>query len=71
MSATVVPSVPPLLLTAREAAQALRVSERTLFSLTKAGKVRCIRPTAWSVRYAVADLEKFIEQQRVAQGGQA
>ena len=52
---------PPLLLTAREAAKALSICERTLFSLTKDGEVDCIR-IGRSVRYAPRALEAFIDR---------
>jgi excisionase family DNA binding protein len=52
----------PLLLNARDAAEALAVSERTLFTLTKAQKVPCVR-LGRSVRYSVKDLEDWIAGQ--------
>lgn len=50
-----------LLLTPKEAAQSLSVSERTLYSLTKAGELPAVR-IGRAVRYAVADLRAFIEK---------
>lgn len=57
-----VPATPVLLLTAREAAKALAVSERTLFNLTKAGRLPAVR-IGTSVRYRPADLQSFIDAQ--------
>ena len=52
-----------LLLTAREAAAALSISERTLWSLTDAGALNAIR-IGRAVRYAVADLQAYIDRCR-------
>jgi excisionase family DNA binding protein len=49
-----------LLVTSKDAAKMLSVSERTLWSLTNMGKLRRIKVGA-SVRYAVKDLEEFVE----------
>lgn len=59
----------PLLLTTREAAAALRISERTLFTLTKTGQIPCVR-FGRSVRYAPADLQRWIADQ-TTKGGEA
>jgi len=48
-----------LLLRPREAAQALAISERTLWGLTKTGTIPCVR-LGRSVRYDVADLREAI-----------
>ena len=60
------PAVPPRpgpqLLTVREAAQVLAVSERTLWSLTKKGHVRCVRIGTRGKRYDPAALAAFIER---------
>ena len=55
------------LLTLREAAEALSISERYLRSLTKAGTVPCIR-LGRSVRYRPAEVEAALEK---LQGEQA
>lgn len=55
----------PLLLTVSEAAQLLRISERTLFTLTKEGGVPSIR-VGRGVRYSSADLQAWINAQKVA-----
>jgi excisionase family DNA binding protein len=48
-----------ILLTVREAAQALAVSERTLWTLTNSGEVAHVR-FGLSMRYDVADLRNWI-----------
>ncbi len=50
---------PKLLLTPREAAKALSVSEKTLYRLTKAGAIPRVRIGA-AVRYSVEDLQAWI-----------
>jgi len=52
-----------LLLSPREAAQALAISERTLWQLTKDGKIDSIKVGTRSVRYPVASLERWIAEQ--------
>lgn len=53
---------PKLLLTPREAAGALGVSERTLWSLTSPrGPIRCFRVSRRAIRYAIGDLQTWIE----------
>jgi excisionase family DNA binding protein len=49
-----------LLLRPREAAQALAISERTLWELTDKGEIRCFRHDR-TVRYSLAELQKYIE----------
>jgi hypothetical protein len=56
----------PLLLTAREAAQSLRISERHLWTLTDQGDIRCIRMNA-SKRYPIDELERYIARQLLEQ----
>lgn len=56
---------PRLLLTAREAAEALSICERTLWTLTNTGALKSIR-IGRAVRYAVDDLERYIERNRTA-----
>jgi len=64
MQAEVVPK--KLLLAAREAAEALSVSERTLSRITAPrGPLPAIRFANKTTRYAVSDLEEFIASQRV------
>lgn len=52
-----------LLLSPREAAKALSVCERTLYGLTKAGKLPVIR-IGRAVRYSLDDLRVWIENQK-------
>jgi excisionase family DNA binding protein len=61
------PAVPRLLLTPREAAEALAVSARTLWSLTARGEVRCVR-VGRAVRYATSDLLDYVNRARGGQG---
>ena len=51
------------LLRPREAAQWLKISERTLWTLTQRGDVAAIR-FGRSVRYAVSDLIAFVQSRR-------
>ena len=53
----------PLLLRSREAAEALSISERTLWDLTKCGEIACIR-IGRAVRYDPRDLLAFIERKK-------
>jgi excisionase family DNA binding protein len=52
-----------LLLTAREAAAALSISERTLWTLTKCGAIAHVR-AGRRVLYSPADLAAWIDRQR-------
>jgi excisionase family DNA binding protein len=61
------PLAPVLLLTRREAAHSLGISERTLFALTKAGDIPHIRLGTRCVRYPVDQLKARIADQS---GGQ-
>lgn len=61
-------SIAPLLVTAREAARMLSVSERTLWAWTKEGRLPIVRLATSAAaagrkqnRYAVADLLAFID----------
>ena len=59
------PDAPRLLLTSRDAARALSISERTLWGLTQPrGPIPVVRVGSRLVRYAVADLEAWIAEQR-------
>jgi len=58
-----------LLLTPREAAEALSVSDRTLWAWTAPrGPIPCVR-IGRCARYTLADLEAFAERQKVAEPG--
>ena len=50
-----------LLLTPREAAKALSICEKTIYTLTKSGELPAVR-IGRSVRYALEDLRAFIER---------
>lgn len=54
---------PRLLITFREAARILSVSEKTLWTLTKRGAIPAVRVGVRNVRYSVAALERWIEEQ--------
>ena len=54
------PDLPPLLLTARDTARALAVCQKTLWAMTRDGRLPCVR-IGRGVRYDVADLRRFIE----------
>ncbi len=57
------PNLARLLLTVREAAQALAISERSLWGLTHRGAIPCVR-LGRAVRYDLADLQSFIVKQK-------
>jgi excisionase family DNA binding protein len=57
-----------LLLTARQTAAALQVCEKTLWSLTRDGKLPAVR-IGRAVRYDLADVRRFIEASKAAPGG--
>ena len=70
-SATQEPCRFPKLLRPREAAEALCISERTLWTLTKLGEIPCVR-LGRSVRYDPGDLRDRIQAlktQRTPQSG--
>jgi len=52
----------PILITEKEAARLLGVSDRTVWQLRKDGKLRGIKIGA-AVRYARSELDRFIEEQ--------
>lgn len=54
------PEPDPLLVTPREAARLLAVSERTLWSLAAAGEIPRVR-IGRAVRYRVADLRAYVD----------
>ena len=55
-----------LLLTSPEAATRLRISERTLWTLTDRGDIRCIR-IGTAKRYPIGELERFVARQLLEQ----
>lgn len=56
-------ATPFRLLSTRDAATALSISERTLFTLTERGDILAVR-IGRSVRYDPADLQRFVEQSK-------
>lgn len=54
----------PVLVTAREAAKMLAVSERTLWTLTNSGELPRVPIGARGFRYDVADLRAWIEARK-------
>ncbi len=54
---------PKLLISPREAANVLGISERKLWSMTQASQIPVVR-LGRSVRYSVRTLESWIEQQQ-------
>lgn len=62
---TAVAEARPLLLTPRDAAKALSISDRTLWSLTDRGMIPVVR-IGRSVRYDPRSLSRWIEQQQSA-----
>ena len=57
----------PFLLTSREAANALAISERTLFSLRKAGEIVAVQ-IGKSVRFSETELRRFIARRETVEG---
>ena len=55
-----------LLLTSPEAAKRLRISERTLWTLTDRGDIQCIR-IGTAKRYPIGELERFVARQLLEQ----
>jgi excisionase family DNA binding protein len=55
------PTIEPMLLTVRQAAKVLSISERTLWTLTKTGAIPAVRFGGRNVRYDPADLRRWIE----------
>ena len=62
------PDLEPMLLTIRQTAAALQVCEKTLWALTRDGKLPAVRIGTRAVRYDMADVRAFIE---AAKGGAA
>ena len=60
-------SVPRLLLTTPQAAEALQISPRTLWALTARGEIPVVR-IGRSVRYPASALRTFVEARQTAQG---
>jgi hypothetical protein len=66
---------PRLLLTAKQAAAALAISPRTLWELTASGELQPLRlpgrGKARTLRYAVEDLQRWIERTKASQAAGA
>lgn len=58
-----VAAVEPLLWSAKDSAKALAICEKTLWRMTKAGKIPCVRIGA-AVRYCPKELAAWIESQK-------
>ena len=56
------PPISPLLLTLRQAAKVLSISERTLFTLTKDGALPAVRVGKGGKRYRISDLERYTRE---------
>jgi excisionase family DNA binding protein len=56
--ATAAPAAPPRLLTYREFAEALGVSERSVYDWVRLGKVQAVRLGPKSVRFNLTELER-------------
>ena len=54
---------PKLLLTAKQAAQSLAISERTLWELTRRGEIPRLKIGA-AVRYDLRDLQAWIDKKK-------
>jgi len=69
--ATALTDAPRLLLTTKQAATALALSPRALWGLTRDGQIPCLRipgrGKARAVRYAVDDLQRWIQRTKDAQ----
>jgi excisionase family DNA binding protein len=63
MNSSKQPDMPRLLWNSHEAAAALSISLRTLWTLTDEGKIPCIR-IGRSVRYDPEDIRRWIESQK-------
>jgi predicted DNA-binding transcriptional regulator AlpA len=64
---TATPPSEKLLLSAREAAERLDISERTLWAITfPRGDLRSVRVGSRGLRYSVKTLEKWIEKREAA-----
>lgn len=60
-------TIEPILLTARQAAKLLSLSERTLFSLTQSGRIPVVKIGERGIRYDPADLRAWIDSAKKSQ----
>jgi excisionase family DNA binding protein len=64
-----VSNTPPAILTIHEAAEYLRVSPRTLYTLTHPrGPIPCLRVGPRGVRYTLAAILTWIDEQQQSKG---
>ncbi len=54
--------VRPVLLTRRQVAEMLGLCERTIFTLTKSGELKCRKVGTKAVRYRLADVQEFADR---------
>lgn len=59
----------PLLLTEPEAARALGCSPKTIYNLRRSGALAYVRLGSSGIRYAITDLQRFIEAARQTTAG--
>ena len=64
------PQPDPLLVNSREAARRLSISERTLWSLTKAGEIPSLNIRK-CVRYRLTELAAWVERKAASSSGSA
>jgi excisionase family DNA binding protein len=55
-------AIEPILLTAKQAAKLLNISERTLYARTADGSIAVVRIGNRGIRYDPADLRRWIER---------
>lgn len=65
---TTLSSMSPLAMRPRQAAMALSISVRTLFSLTKSGEIPCIK-LGRAVLYRPADLDRWLAERATPRTG--
>jgi excisionase family DNA binding protein len=63
VAASKTPVIEPLLITAPDAAKALALSERTLWTMAKTGQIQCVRQGR-AVRFDPADLIAWRERNK-------
>jgi excisionase family DNA binding protein len=56
------PTIEPILLTARQAARLLNISERTLYARTADGSIAVVRIGNRGIRYDPTDLRQWIDK---------
>jgi len=63
------PAPGPLVLTARQTAAALQICTKTLWALTRDGKLPVVRIGGRAIRYDLGDIRRFIESSKTKIGG--